>query len=335
MLRKLVGWGALILGVLALVTIYVTPWPSVLVIRAIFDKGAETASTALADKVPADIKVEEGLSYDQADKDALFDIYRPAKSTSAGPTIVWVHGGGFVSGRRSDVANYLKILAGRGFTVINIDYTIAPEASYPTPIVQANKALAYLAANAGKLGIDANRFVLAGDSAGAQIAAQTATVSTNPAYAAKVGIRPGVKPNQLAGALLYCGVYDVTQMGQGGGILGWFVTATSWAYSGERDWRDRKGFEHMSVAPNVTSAFPPAFISAGNADPLAPQSKAMASALKGQGVAVVEIFYPADYQPPLGHEYQFDLNLEAGRTVLDRSVEWLDSLRASAGPSAA
>ena len=48
MLRKLVGWGALLLGVLAFVTIFVTPWPSVLVIRAIFDKGAETASTALA-----------------------------------------------------------------------------------------------------------------------------------------------------------------------------------------------------------------------------------------------------------------------------------------------
>ncbi|MCJ8156860.1 alpha/beta hydrolase fold domain-containing protein [Sphingomonas sp. LaA6.9] len=41
---------------------------------------------------------------------------------------MWVHGGGFVSERRGDLTNYLKVLAGKGFTVVNVDYTIAPEA---------------------------------------------------------------------------------------------------------------------------------------------------------------------------------------------------------------
>lgn len=75
----------------------------------------------------------------------------------------------------------------------------------------------------------------------------------------------------------------MTRMGSGGGILGWFVKSTTWAYSGERDWRDAKGFDTMSVAPNITGAFPPAFISAGNADPLGPQSVAMADALETKG----------------------------------------------------
>jgi acetyl esterase/lipase len=312
--------------VLALVMTYVTPWPIVLIIRAIFDAGAERASAALAPKVPQDIAVETGLSYDPADKDAHFDIYRGADARGDGPTIVWFHGGGFVSGRREDIANYLKILAGRGFTVVNVDYTIAPEAKYPTPIRQAHKALAYLTANAARHKINAARLVLAGDSAGAQIAAQTAATIASPAYAQAVGVVPGAGLEQLAGTLLYCGVYDIRSIGKGGGIIGWFVGSTLWAYSGERTPPEQGPFSTMSVIPNLNSAFPPAFISAGNADPLGPQSVAMAEALRQQGTKLTELFFPADHQPPLAHEYQFDLDTAAGELALDRSVAWLNSL---------
>lgn len=327
MIRKIALGIAAFAAAAAFVAVYVTPWPSVWIIRAVFDSGAEKASAALADKVPGNIAVRSGLRYDPDDPDALFDIYRGSDAAAAGgPTIVWFHGGGFVSGRRGDVANYLKILAGRGYTVVNVDYTIAPEAVYPTPIRQANAALAYLTTNAAMLGINADRIVLAGDSAGAQIAAQTAAMVTNPAYAKAVGLQPGIAPRQLAGALLHCGVYDVTAMGRGGGIIGWFVGSTVWAYSGERDPADNPGFATMSVLPHVTRRFPPTFISAGNADPLGPQSVALANQLQEHGVAVDALFFPSDHVPPLGHEYQFDLATQAGRLALDRSVAWLTTL---------
>lgn len=316
----------LLAGSLAVVAAFlVSPWPSVQIIRIAFDSGAAKASERLAKHVPADIRTAT-LHYDPNDQDAVLDIHRPAKVEAGSPLVVWIHGGGFVSGRRADITNYAKVLAGRGFNVVNLDYTIAPEATYPTPIRQVSKALAYLSAEGTKLGIDTSRIVLAGDSAGAQIAAQTAAVSVNPAYARRVGVTPGVKASQIAGALLHCGVYDITRMGGGGGILGWFVQSTTWAYSGKRDWRTARGFDTMSVAPNVTAAFPPAFISAGNADPLGPQSVAMADALEAKGVSVERLFFPANYQPPLGHEYQFDLDTDAGKLALARSTEWLKSL---------
>lgn len=326
MLKKLLLVGTLLVVLVLIVVNYVTPWPSVLVIRHVFDKGAEKASTALAPKVPTDVEVRSGLSYDPTDPDAVFDIYRGAGAAADGPTIVWFHGGGFVSGRRQDVANYLKILAGEGFMVVNVDYTIAPEATYPTPIRQANKALAHIAANAKSLGLDADKLVLAGDSAGSQIAAQTAAMISNADYARVLGIAPGVREDRLAGALLYCGAYDVTRMGNGGGVLGWFVKSTTWAYSGERDWRNADGFESMTISPYLTSAFPSVFISAGNADPLGPQSVALAGELARRDVEVTELFFDADHQPPLGHEYQFDLDTAAGRLALNRSVLWLRSL---------
>lgn len=303
----------------------VTPWPGVLLIRYIFDKGAAEAATRLEQLVPASIQVTT-LAYDDADPDAILDIYRAPNFDPELPTVVWIHGGGFVSGRRSDIENYLKVLAGEGFTVVNVDYTIAPSAHYPSPVRQVNRALEFLTREAGSLGIDASRIVLAGDSAGAQIAAQTAAIIANPAYGELVGVTPGAARDQIVGALLFCGVYDITGLGHGGGILGWFVHVTAWAYSGERNWRDSATFATMSLGPHLTPEFPPAFISAGNADPLAPQSVGIGEGLAAQGVSVETLFFPPDYTPPLGHEYQFDLTTSAGQLVMSRAAAWMRGL---------
>lgn len=302
-----------------------SPWPSVMMIRFVFDSGAAQASEKLERHVPANISTITHR-YDPADPDAMLDIYKPTDGTGEGPVVVWIHGGGFVSGRRSDITNYAKVLAGEGFTVVNVDYTIAPEATYPGPIRQAVRALSFLNEQSDTLGLGSARFVLAGDSAGAQIAAQTAAVISNPGYARLVGIDPKIGPARVAGTLLYCGVYDISGMGKDGGVLGWFVGSAGWAYSGKRDWREDSRFQTMSVASHITAAYPPAFVSAGNADPLALQSVAIAEAIKEAGVPVETLFFPADYDPPLGHEYQFDIDGEAGRLALQRSVSWLRGL---------
>lgn len=179
-----------------------SPWPGVYLIRQIFDKGAAEAAAKLELLVPASVQVTT-LSYAEGDGDAVLDIYRLPDFDPALPTVVWVHGGGFVSGQRGDIENYLKILAGEGFTVVNVEYTIAPAANYPTPVRQVNRALEFLTQEAGRLDIDAGRIVLAGDSAGAQIAAQTAAIIANPAYGNLAGVTPGAKSEQIVGALFF------------------------------------------------------------------------------------------------------------------------------------
>lgn len=291
-----------------------TPWPSVLVIRAIFDAGAAEASRKLEDRVPPGLRVQRDLIYDPADADARLDIIRPPQGVASSATILWVHGGGFVSGRRSDIENYLKVVAGRGFTVVNVDYSIAPEARYPTPVRQVNAALGFLSANATRLGVEADRLILAGDSAGAQIAAQVAAIHSSPAYAEATGIAPAIPRASIAGTILFCGPYDLDLMSDG-----WFTRTTTWAYSGSRDHRRNADFQLLSVVDHVTADFPPSFISAGNGDPLLPHSVAMVEALRARGVAVNTLFLPA-HDPPLGHEYQFDLDTDAGRHALDRAI---------------
>lgn len=308
---------------------FLSPWPGVLIIRAIFDHGAAAASEKLRSMAPPGVTTAT-VSYDADDEDAVLDVYRLPDPAPDLPVVVWIHGGGFVSGRRQDVANYLKVLAGRGVTVVNVDYTIAPEATYPTPVRQVVAALAFLVREQERLGLDASRIVLAGDSAGAQIAAQTVAVLSNPDYAGRVGVlrdAPEAPPEGLiAGALLFCGVYDIGALGRDGGILGWFVHVAGWAYGGSRNWREAESFDSINFMPHLTAGFAPAFISAGDADPLEPQSVALADALESKGVPVERLFFSQDDRPALGHEYQFDLTTEAGMTALERAVEWLATL---------
>lgn len=318
-----------VLGIGTWAAFQFSPWPSVLLIRWVFDRGAADASAALRKHLPAGVTEKRDLSYDATDPDAVLDVYFPASvqgSSQRMTTVVWVHGGGFVSGRRQDVANYLRILAARGVVVVNMDYTIAPEATWPTPARQLNAALAYLQAHADKLNIDSSRIVLAGDSAGAQIAAEMAAITTSPQHAQRVGITPALQPAQLAGTVLFCGPYDA-------GLVQWdspfagFMRTVLWSYLGEKAFRDDPRLDTFSVARHVTSDFPPSFVSAGNADPLEPHSRALVAALEKQGVKVDALFFPKDYTPALAHEYQFNLDTEAGRLAMERSVAFLDGLK--------
>lgn len=298
---------------------YVTPQPAIWAIRTLFDSGSDAASAKLLPKVPADVETIGGVRYDPTDPEALLDIFRKKGATALQPAIVWIHGGGFVSGNRHIVAEYLKILAAEGFVTITVDYAIAPEARYPAPTRQTNKALGYVVANAARYGIDPDRILIGGDSAGAQIAAQVATLATNPAYAEAVGIDPSVGPGRIKGAILFCGAHDVTMLNLDG-KLGPFLRAVVWAYGGKRDAMNDPQFRLMALPGHVTHDFPPVFITAGNADPLLGQSERLADRLQAVGAPVETLFFAKDHAPALGHEYQFDLDSSAGKQAFARTV---------------
>ncbi len=329
---KIIVWlvGATVtLAVAGYAALEASPWPSALLVRFLFDLGGERLSQALEKHVPAGVMERLNERYDAADRDALLDVFYPSQTAGTAPpplTIVWVHGGGWVSGSKGHIANYAKILAGRGYTVVGVDYSIAPGKTYPTPVRQVNAALAYLAKNAERLHLDASRFVLAGDSAGAQIAAQLANAISVPTYAAALGIAPAIDRTRLAGAILYCGPYDMAEA-DAPWLMARFRKTVLWSYSGGRDYATNPRFVTASVIKYVTKDFPPLFISVGNADPLLPQSLAFADALSARGGRVDRLFFPKDYKPALPHEYQFDLDNEAGRRALESSIAFLSILR--------
>lgn len=303
-----------------------SPWPSALLIRWAFDAGGWRSNARLASRVLPGISAQLDETYDPHDADARLDVYYPA----AGPsrlTVVWIHGGGFVSGSKGQIANYAKILAAGGYTVVAVDYSVAPGKPYPTPLRQLNRALRFLAQDAPRLRVTPERIVLAGDSAGAQIAAQLANIITSTGYARSVGLTPSTAAAQLAGVLLYCGPYAMTVAPGGGMAAQWFARTVQWSYSGRRDYVRDPRRAALAVVNFLTPQFPPTFISVGNADSLASESYAFADALERQGVRVEVLFFPLAYEPGLPHEYQFALETREARLALARSQQFLDSLR--------
>jgi len=302
-----------------------SPWPAALLIRVVFGYDAARTSEALAAHVPAGIGEQRDIAYGSAPEERL-DIYLPPGGAQPRkPTIVWIHGGAFVAGDRQDVAPYLKVLAGRGYPAVAIGYTRAPTAQYPGPVLQVNAALGFLQREGPRLGLDPQRIVLAGDSAGAHIAAQLTTGLTGPDYAALIGLKPAIEPAALKGTVLFCGLFDPTALDLTG-PLGTFLRAALFGYFGTANPLDSERITQAAIPRYVTEAFPPSFVSVGNGDPLAPQSVVMAQALRDRGVRVDALFFPPEHEPRLQHEYQFDLDSSPGREALERLTAFLNRL---------
>ena len=312
---------------LILVLAQLSPWPSALAIRVAMDSGGWLVNRELARRVPAGLIEQLNRQYAPGTGRERLDVFTPAAVAGGGqrPIGVWIHGGGFVAGSKEQVGNYARILAGLGFTVVAVDYSLAPERTYPAPLQEVNQALAYLQRESGQLGLTSRRFVLAGDSAGALLAAQLATITTAPAYARRLGIVPALAPEELAGVLLYCGPYDVHPLRRGDSP-GWFLHTILWAYFGRRDFAADPLLPTLRVLDYVTGGFPPSYLSVGNADPLAPQSLSLAAKLRVLGVRVETQFFDAGHAPALGHEYQFNLDTAEGRETLHRSAQFLGAL---------
>ncbi len=304
-------------------SLVLSPRPAALLVRRLFAAGGKQFKQALDKHAPPDVVALVDQRYGDED-DMLLDVVYPASTNEPLPLLLWVHGGGWVGGSKDELTSYFKIIASNGYVVVGPRYSLAPEHRYPTPPRQMMQALDHLQANAGRLHIDPARIAIAGDSAGAQIAAQLAALVTTPGFADAVGVAPAITPAQLRGVVLACGPYDAGLARRATSAAGRrFVQIVLWAYSGKRHFLDDPLSATWSVTDNLTAAFPSALITVGNADPLRPHSELLAEKLRAHGVEPETLFFPGDREPQLGHEYQFDLDTAAGQLFLEHLVAFL------------
>jgi len=110
------------------------------------------------------------------------------------PCIYWLHGGGMVMGDRfSQIDVPLQWLARFGAVIVTVDYRLAPEASGATLVEDAYAGLVWAADHAAELGVDPDKLVIAGISAGGGIAAGCTLLARDrrgPGLAAQVLICP-------------------------------------------------------------------------------------------------------------------------------------------------
>ena len=99
------------------------------------------------------------------------------ESDSKRPTLIWIHGGAWIAGDKSKIDPLAYRVAGLGkYNLISINYRLANDSGAPWPeiVYDVNSAIRWVKLNSAKLGIDPGKLVLAGESAGAHLAAMSA-----------------------------------------------------------------------------------------------------------------------------------------------------------------
>ncbi len=129
-------------------------------------------------------KLTRGLAFAQVGEHTLkLDLYQP--DGPAAGVVVWVHGGAWRSGTRESVD--VKGLTALGWAVASVDYRLSTEAKFPAQIHDIKAAIRHLRAQARTFGLPANRFVIAGSSAGAHLAALVGVSNGQPELEGTVG----------------------------------------------------------------------------------------------------------------------------------------------------
>lgn len=239
------------------------------------------------------------------------------------PVIVWVHGGAFVAGSKDGVENWAASLAHRGFAVAAMDYEWAPEAHWPAQVKQIGELCYELIRQSDNDHLDMNRVIIAGDSAGAHMAAQFALVHTSPSFVAASGLEPVLPQGALKAALLYCGPYDISQMAHPKDrMLRFAMSRVGWSYLGRKHWQNSEEARLTTIQDFVTKDFPPCYITDGNAHSFDPQGRALADALEQLGVMVGRRFFDSS-AGEVTHEYQFSMSQDNAMLCFNDTLEHL------------
>ena len=160
---------ASIAALLSLVPIVQVPFALARFERAMAGTTADPAAL-----IPGNLKVTRGIVFSRADGVPLaLDVYQPPGAGTF-PIVMQIYGGSWQSGAPASQDWFSRHLAARGYVVVAIDYRHAPEWIWPEQIVDVRTALYWISHEAHKYGGDSSHIVVAGQSAGAQLAMRLA-----------------------------------------------------------------------------------------------------------------------------------------------------------------
>nr|WP_321357140.1 alpha/beta hydrolase [uncultured Draconibacterium sp.] len=158
------------------------------------------------------------------------DLYLPADTTTTHPLIMYIHGGGWQNGHSRNSGAFdnwpatLAMLASRGYVVTSINYRLGGEEKFPAAVQDVKTAIRWLRANAGEYGIDKDKFMVWGASAGGHLAALAGTSGgVEELEPVNLPDELATESDQVQATVCWYGIFDLTGMGEGGGPGGYFA----------------------------------------------------------------------------------------------------------------
>ena len=152
------------------------------------------------------LRAEKDIKFGKGgDIDLLLDVYHPPEGvTPKRLAIIHLFGGGFFVGNKNAgyIINDAKALGNRGYTSISANYRLQSQGSWPAQIHDVKAAIRWTRANAAKLGVDADKIVIAGYSAGGMLSLMAAGTNGKAEFEGTGGT-PGVSSDVNASIGVY------------------------------------------------------------------------------------------------------------------------------------
>ena len=123
------------------------------------------------------------LSYGDAGRKNLLDVYHGRPGTAKKPVLIHLHGGALFMGRKNrESLPLLYRLASQGWVGISANYRLRPAVTFPDHLIDVKKVIAWAREHARDYGADPSVVLVAGSSSGGQLAALAALTSNDPRY---------------------------------------------------------------------------------------------------------------------------------------------------------
>jgi acetyl esterase len=257
------------------------------------------------------------------------DVYRPSERKAPLPVVFYIHGGGFRILSKDTHWVFGLGFARKGYIVFNVNYRLAPEHAFPSGAADVCRAYEWVAENAERFGGDPNQIVIAGESAGANLATMltVATCSERPEEWAR-GVARSPAP---VGVMPSCGLHQVSDSARFGRRKKLPRVVTVQLDRIEKDYLGDHPSAHMAdplllleEGVDLHRELPPFLITVGTRDPLLDDTRRLAAALDQLEVRCETRYYPGE-----GHAFQALVWRPRAKEWWGHSLRFLDEVAAT------
>ena len=156
------------------------------------------------------VSIKEGIVIGEGGGRSLeADVFLPPLEEKNRPAVLFIHGGGWIEGDRSQLRGYGILLARLGFVCMCNSYRLSNESIWPAQIQDVNCAIRYLRANATDLGLDPDRIGVSGNSAGGHLSLMAAATNYDQIFEGEGG------NNEVSSEIkAVCAIYPPTTIRQ-------------------------------------------------------------------------------------------------------------------------
>ena len=250
------------------------------------------------------VSIKEGIVIGEGGGRSLkADIFLPPLEEKNRPAVLFIHGGGWIEGDRSQLRGYGILLARLGFVCMCNSYRLSNESIWPAQIQDVNCAIRYLRANATDLGLDPDRIGVSGNSAGGHLSLMAAATNYDQIFEGEGG------SNEVSSEIkAVCAIYPPTTIRQLE-MLNPLENAFLMLMGKEAKKED---FDKASPLNYVTEDYPPCMLIHGSTDSVVRLKDSTKFYEK-----LIEFNRPASLHIFSEEEHAFDGEPDYGRAIAD------------------